>query len=80
MDPVSHKRERFLTLAARRDEQVKYALRLIGNLSGHAYEWHPDEVMALFAGVREAVDAAEHRFLRPKKRVGGQPVRQHATQ
>ena len=81
MDPVSHKRERFQTLSARRLDQTQHLLRLLGNLSGHAYEWHPDEVKALFAGVRQAVDAAELRFRRAQRRADelseGQQVAAH---
>lgn len=67
MTELAHKRERFLLLSARRADQTKDLLRLIGNLSSHAYEWEPNEVTALFAGVREAVDAAELRFRRAKQ-------------
>lgn len=77
MPEMSHKRERFVLLSVRRLEQTQHMLRLIGNLSGHAYEWQPDEVEDLFAGVRQAVDAAERKFHQARRWPDAHPAKQY---
>ena len=78
MEPTSHKRAQFKRLSARRLGQAQDMLRLIGNLSSHAYEWEPEEVTDLFDGVRQAVDAAEARFHRAKQWPDGNPAKMFA--
>lgn len=76
MATISLQRDRFLRLSVRRRDQAKDLLRLIGNMSSHAYEWKPEEVTAMFDDIRQAVDSAESRFRMAKQWPDKHPAKQ----
>ncbi|MEE3501003.1 hypothetical protein [Acidiphilium acidophilum] len=57
------KTEAFKRLAENRTNEALDAIRKIGNLSNrNNYSFSPQQIEKIFAALRSALDAAEHRF------------------
>ena len=53
---------KFQSLAEKRVSKVLRTVGQIGNLSGHSYEYEPEQVAEMFKAMRDALDAAETKF------------------
>jgi hypothetical protein len=66
MMPEETPRDRFLRLAPARTEKVLHGIKLLGNLTGHGYEYTPEEAQQIMDALFDAVHDLKRRFEKKK--------------